>query len=143
MVLHLHYAVICLRAPVFSNHFVCGTTSAKTRCMNKTSLLPLNRVVRAWMCGVLAVALLGGCAGNRVERSTGEMIDDNATTLRVKNALSKDPVYKYPDVTVTTFKGTVQLGGFVESDGQKRKAEDMIRQVEGVKQVKNAISLKQ
>src|ERR1041385_7719768 len=108
--------------------------------MSKTSLLLLKHVA----CGVLAIALLGnGCAGNRLERSTGETIDDSATTLRVKNALGKDPIYKYSDVTVTTFKGTVQLGGFVERDEQKRKAEDVVRNVEGVKEVKNAITLKQ
>jgi hyperosmotically inducible protein len=98
---------------------------------------------RLFVCAALACSLLvGGCAGNRYERSTGESIDDTATTMRVKNALGKDPVYKYPDVTVTTFKGTVQLSGFVDTQDQKSRASDIARNVEGVREVDNTIELK-
>jgi osmotically-inducible protein OsmY len=83
-----------------------------------------------------------GCAGNRYERSTGESIDDRATTSRVKSALSSDAVYKYPSVNVSTFKGTVQLSGFVNTKEQKDKAKDIAKGVEGVKEVENNISVK-
>src|SRR3954468_18667426 len=58
------------------------------------------------MAVMLTTAAAGfvGCAGNRYEQSTGERIDDTATTGRVKSELGKDSVYKYPDVKVSTFK---------------------------------------
>jgi osmotically-inducible protein OsmY len=90
------------------------------------------------------VAVLGpGCAaGNRYERSTGESIDDTATTGRVKSALGNDALCKYPDVKVTTFKGTVQLSGFVDTREQKSRASEIAKGVEGVKEVKNKITVK-
>lgn len=91
----------------------------------------------------LGLALLGaGCAGNRYQRSTGEAIDDTGITSRVKGALGDDPVYKYPDVKVTTFKGTVQLSGFVDTRDQKGRAGDIARRVEGVRDVQNNVALK-
>ena len=83
-----------------------------------------------------------GCAGNEYKRSTGESIDDSATTGRVKSALGDDNHYKYPDVKVTTFKGTVQLSGFVDTRDQKSKAADVAKRVAGVKDVVNNISVK-
>ena len=88
------------------------------------------------------VILATGCAGNRYERSTGESIDDGATSTRVKSALSDDAIYKYPDVKVTTFKGRVQLSGFVDTKDQKSKAADLAKNAAGVKEVENNITVK-
>src|ERR1035441_7765723 len=63
-----------------------------------------------------ALVSLCGCAGNRYEQSTGEHIDDKATSMRVKKALGADAEYKYSGVEVKTFKGTTQLSGFVDTD---------------------------
>ncbi len=90
----------------------------------------------------VAVAGLTGCAGDRYTQSTGEHIDDSATTGRVKKALANDGQYKYPDVNVTTFKGTAQLSGFVNSRDQKSRAADLAKNVEGVKEVVNNITVK-
>ena len=89
--------------------------------------------------------LLGvtGCVGNRYEQSTGERIDDHGTSSRVKSALSDDTQYKYGDVSVQTFKGTVQLSGFVNSRDQKNRAGDLAKKVEGVKEVANNITVKE
>ena len=97
------------------------------------------------MAIVLATAVGGfaGCAGNRYEQSTGEHIDDTATTTRVKAALAKDSVYKYPDVKVSTFKGTVQLSGFVTQRSQKDRASDLAKNVTSVKDVVNNITVKE
>jgi osmotically-inducible protein OsmY len=84
-----------------------------------------------------------GCAGNRYEQSTGEHIDDKATSMRVKRALNDDGQYKYPGVEVTTFKGTTQLSGFVNSREQKSRAGDIAKNVEGVKTLKNNITVKE
>jgi hyperosmotically inducible protein len=97
------------------------------------------------VCLGISVAAVGviGCAGNRYEQSTGEHIDDAATTSRVKGALGDAADYKYGDVKVTTFKGTVQLSGFVNTRDQKRKAGDIAKGVTGVKDVVNNITVKE
>lgn len=91
----------------------------------------------------LALAIVvTGCAGNQYERSTGESVDDSATTGRVKRALSADKTYKYSDVKVTTFKGNVQLSGFVDNNDQKDRAVELAKTVPGVKEVENRITIK-
>ena len=93
--------------------------------------------------GALAVIGFSGCAGTRYEQSTGEHIDDNGTSRRVKGALADDSVYKYPDVNVSTFKGTTQLSGFVNQRAQKDRAGDLSKKVAGVKEVVNNITIKE
>jgi hyperosmotically inducible protein len=75
------------------------------------------------------------------ERTTGEAVDDRAVTDRVEDALDNDSV-KYPDIQVSTFRGVVQLSGFVDTQEQKQRAGDIAEKVAGVKEVKNEISLK-
>lgn len=97
------------------------------------------------VCLATTTALTGltGCAGSRYEQSTGEHIDDKATSSRVKSALGDDPEYKYSGVQVKTFKGTVQLSGFVNTRDQKNKAGDIAKKVQGVKEVVNNITVKE
>ena len=99
-------------------------------------------IYAAIVMGTAAAVSFTGCAGDRYERSTGEHIDDASTTVRVKHALSSDPDYKYSDVEVSMFKGTVQLSGFVNQRAQKERAESIVKGVEGVKDVVNNITLK-
>ena len=89
------------------------------------------------------VAMTTGCAGDRYHQSTGENIDDHGTSMRVKSALANDPQYKYPDVNVDTFKGVVQLSGFVNTREQKSRAGDLAKRVENVKDVENNITVKE
>ena len=98
--------------------------------------LKLNGIGLAVWLGT-AVVLLGacGCAGDRYTQSTGEHIDDTATSMRVKSALAADGPYKYPMFEVKTFKGTTQLSGFVDTDIQKGRAGDVAKLVEGVRVV--------
>jgi hyperosmotically inducible protein len=91
---------------------------------------------------VTAGLMTAGCAGDRYHESTGETIDDTAITARVKSALGGDSQYKYDDVHVTTFKGTVQLSGFVSSGDARNHARDLAKNVEGVKDVDNSIAIK-
>ena len=86
-----------------------------------------------------------GCTstGNRYTQSTGERLDDNALTSHVKRALGEDNQYKFGDVNVVTFKGVVQLNGFVNSLDQKSRAGDIAKKIPGVTEVKNSISVKQ
>lgn len=76
------------------------------------------------------------------ERTAGETIDDKTLTSRVKDALDTDTTHKYPEVKVAAFKGTVQLSGFVNQDEQKSRARDVAKNVAGVKDVENNITVK-
>jgi len=98
-----------------------------------------------WISAATTVPILitTGCAGDRYHESTGESIDDSAITVRVKGALGGDSQYKYDDVRVTTFKGTVQLSGFVSNRDARNHAGDLAKNTEGVKQVENSIALKE
>lgn len=96
-------------------------------------------------CMVAAVSLVTfttGCAGDNYSRSTGQTFDDAGTTARVKSQLLADPDVSGMDVKVDTFRGTVQLTGFVDSPAQKRRAEELARQADGVQIVKNDIMVK-
>ncbi len=94
--------------------------------------------------GVLAgsVTTFTGCAGNQYDRSTGQYIDDKSLTVRVHSALSDNPDYKFSDVNVNIYRGTVQLSGFVNTMDQKSKAEEIVKGVQGVKDVENQITVK-
>ena len=83
-----------------------------------------------------------GCAGSATRESTGEYLDDATITTKVKGAFIKDPLVKALDVKVDTFKGTVQLSGFVDTAEQKTRAEQIAAGITGVTSVKNNITLK-
>ena len=115
--------------------------------MKKTSV-STGRVVKlsALITCLGALVIVGGvtgCAGTSTKQSTGEYIDDKAESARVQKALSADSEYKYGDVKVQTFKGVVQLSGFVNSRDQKNRAGDLARKVEGVREVENNITVKE
>ncbi len=103
-------------------------------------------VLGLWLASCLALSLtstgLTGCASTPEKRSTGEYIDDQSLIVRVKKALGENAEYKFSNVTVTSYRGTVQLGGFVEQNGQKQKAEEIAAKVDGVKKVENNILVK-
>ena len=114
----------------------------------KKTLISTGRVLKlsAWLLCAGTLVMTGGmtgCAGDRYTQSTGEHIDDRADSSRVRGALSADTQYKYSDVNVHTFKGVVQLSGFVNSRDQKNRAGDLARRVEGVKEVQNNITVKE
>jgi osmotically-inducible protein OsmY len=94
-----------------------------------------------------AIALTGavsGCALTRDDdvRTAGEYIDDRTLINRVEDALEDDPTYKFYEVQVTSFQGTVQLSGFVTTDQQKARAEAVAGGVPGVERVENKITVR-
>ena len=95
------------------------------------------------ICALPLLTMMTGCAGDRYHESTGEAIDDKSISMNVKSALSNDAEYKYEGVQVTTFKGTVQLSGFVDTSAQKSRAGDLAKGVQGVKDLENNITVKQ
>jgi osmotically-inducible protein OsmY len=90
--------------------------------------------------GLIAVFL--GCASTRTQQSTGEKVDDSVITTKVKAAIFDEPTLKVFQVNVETFKGEVQLSGFVDSAQSVKKAGEVARGVNGVKSVKNNLIVK-
>jgi osmotically-inducible protein OsmY len=83
-----------------------------------------------------------GCAATRTHESTGEYVDDSAITLKVKAAILADDSLKSSEINVETFKGTVQLSGFVNSQSDINHAVVVAKNVNGVTAVKNDMQLK-
>lgn len=93
--------------------------------------------------GTGAVATLAtGCASTPTRESTGEYVDDAAITAKVKAAFVKDKLVEAGDVSVETFKGVVQLSGFVDTAEQKARAGQIAAGVNGVRDVSNHIAVK-
>ena len=103
--------------------------------------------------GLILAALLAvsgvACSSNetqgdaeRAGSKAGRVIDDSVITGKVKAALIADPTTKAHQIEVETFKGTVQLSGWVDSDSARERATQVARNVEGVREVKNSLGLR-
>ena len=90
----------------------------------------------------ILMASLLGCASTATQEGTGEYIDNSVITAKVKTAIFDEPTLKSFEINVETFKGAVQLSGFVNSQADIDKAVEIVRQVKGVKSVKNDMQLK-
>lgn len=91
--------------------------------------------------GVTAVQVVG-CASTPEHRSTGQFVDDGALTARVKTAIATEAgPSEAMNVNVTTYRGTVELSGFVDSEQTAQRAEQIARSVDGVRMVKNDLSV--
>lgn len=88
------------------------------------------------------LAFFVGCAATSKQEGTGEYIDDSVLTTKVKAAVFNEPSLKSTEINVETFKGVVQLSGFVNSPADINKAVDVARGVKGVKSVKNDMRVK-
>jgi hyperosmotically inducible protein len=83
-----------------------------------------------------------GCASTSKQEGTGEYVDDVMITSKVKAAILGEPGLKSAEINVETFKGVVQLSGFVSSQAAASKAVELARSVKGVSSVKNDIRIK-
>ena len=90
---------------------------------------------------VMSLAM-AACASTRTTKSAGEQVDDSVTTAAVKSALVADPVTKAHQIDVETFKGTVQLNGFVDSQASKDRATTVAKNARGVTAVRNNLTVK-
>ena len=100
-----------------------------------------HRLLGLMVCIVLVTAFLG-CASTPTRESTGEYVDDSTITTKVKTAIFNDPALKVFQINVETFKGEVQLSGFVDSAQAVKRAGEVARSVGGVKSVKNNLIVK-
>ncbi len=100
-----------------------------------------HRILSSLVCIMLVTAFLG-CASTPTRESSGEYADDAVITARVKAAIFDDSSLKVLQINVETFKGEVQLSGFVDSAPNVRRAGEVARGVQGVKSVKNDLIVK-
>lgn len=91
---------------------------------------------------LLLMAVLG-CAPTKTHEGTGQYVDDTVITTKVKAAILGEPGLKTAEINVETFKGVVQLSGFVNSREDISKATKVARTVNGVTLVKNDMRLKE
>lgn len=88
-----------------------------------------------------ALLTIGGCASTSTQRSTGQTIDDGVITANVKAHLIDNEIVEAGEVNVTTYRGVVQLSGFVDSNEEKAQATKEAQSVEGVKEVRNDLKV--
>jgi len=91
---------------------------------------------------LMLIATFAACASTPERESTGEYVDDSVITTKVKSMLAADDFLKSFKISVETFKGTVQLSGFVTSQKAVDKAGEIARSVKGVTSVKNDLVVK-
>jgi osmotically-inducible protein OsmY len=94
------------------------------------------------LAALLGTTVVAGCSSTPTQQSAGEAVDDGVVTAKVKAALVADPVTKTHQINVETFKGIVQLSGFVESDEARVRALQLARDVNGVRRVKDAMEVR-
>ena len=99
------------------------------------------KTLSAFFAIVMLVMTLG-CASTRTQEGTGQYVDDTAITTKVKAAILGQPGLKSSEINVETFKGRVQLSGFVSSRDDIQSAVKVASAVSGVKSVKNDMQLK-
>jgi osmotically-inducible protein OsmY len=101
----------------------------------------ISKYLSALFMALMLVTVVG-CASTAKHEGTGEYVDDAVITTKVKAAIFDDPAVKSTEVNVETFKGVVQLSGFVSSQTAMNRAVEVTRKVNGVKSVKNDMRLK-
>ena len=106
---------------------------------------PIAAIWAAVAIGAAATLGVAGCASQSSEtkRSAGQFTDDAALTAKVKTAIATDVGARAAgSINVETYKGVVQLSGFVDSQDQAQRAVTSAQRVGGVKSVKNDLRLK-
>ncbi len=99
------------------------------------------KIVSSLIAALMLTAVVG-CASTPTHESTGQYVDDTVITTSVKAAILNDPTLKVNEINVETFKGVVQLSGFVRSADNIVTAVNVARGVNGVKSVKNDMRVK-
>ena len=94
------------------------------------------------LAALLGSTMIAGCSNTPTQQPAAEAIDDGVVTAKVKAKLIEDPVTKAHQISVETFKGTVQLSGFVETEQARSRALQLAKGTAGVKNVKDALEVR-
>jgi len=103
--------------------------------MNKSIISP-------WVTAIALAFALGGCASNAKQESVAEFVDDSVITAKVKSAFVEDKEVSALRISVETYKGVVQLSGFVVTTHESWKSAQRALNVKGVKSVRNELAVK-
>ena len=101
-----------------------------------------SHFIKHLMVVLTLLVFMVGCASTAQKASTGEYIDDTVLTTKVKTEIFNDPQLNVFEINVETFKGVVQLSGFVDSQATITRAVEMAKSVNGVQSVKNSLIVK-
>ena len=101
-----------------------------------------RNIVIHFLVLLMLIATFVACASTRTHESAGEYVDDSVITTKIKSLLAEDDFLKSFEISVESFKGTVQLSGFVNSQQAVDKAAEIVRSVKGVKSIKNNLIVK-
>ena len=101
-----------------------------------------RNIVTCCLAFLLLIGTIIGCASTRTTESTGAFVDDSVITTKVKSLIAADDFLKSFQISVETYKGVVQLSGFVDSPQAADKAGDIAKNVNGVKSIKNNLIVK-
>ena len=99
-------------------------------------------IVIRYFVVLMLIATFVACASTSKQEGTGEYVDNSVITAKVKSLLAADDFLKSFQIGVETYKGTVQLSGFVDSQQAVNRAGEIARSVEGVESVKNHLQVK-
>ena len=102
----------------------------------------LRKMTGAVLLGTVVALGATGCASTEDRQSVGEYADDSVVTGRVKTALAREDVASLLAVEVETYRGVVQLSGFVDSEAERLQAGEVAETVEGVERVENSLIVK-
>lgn len=102
---------------------------------------PISKLATAAFVAMTLVSVVG-CASTAKQEGTGEYMDDSLITTKVKAAILNESSLKVAEINVETFKGVVQLSGFVSNQADINKAVEVAGKVKGVKSVKNDMRVK-
>jgi osmotically-inducible protein OsmY len=98
--------------------------------------------IASTLIGALMLTAVVGCVSTTKQESTAQYVDDTVITTHVKAAILNEPSLKVTEINVETYKGDVQLSGFVQSQDNISTAVKVTSRVDGVKSVKNGMSVK-
>lgn len=101
-----------------------------------------RNIVICFMATLLLIAVIGACASTSTRESTGEYVDDSVITTKIKSMLAADDFLKSFKIGVKTYRGVVQLSGFVNTQKAVDKATEIVKSVKGVKDIKNDLIVK-
>jgi len=91
---------------------------------------------------VVALLTASGCAVSRGQETVGAYIDDATITTQIKSRFVENKDVDATSIRVETLNGTVMLSGFAKSSTERNTAEGIARRVNGVKLVKNEITIR-
>jgi hyperosmotically inducible protein len=103
--------------------------------------MKISKNITALALSALLISI-SACAATETKESTGQYVDNSVLTAKVKTAIFNEPSLKSSEISVETFKGEVQLSGFVSSIDQTKKAVEIAKGIPGVTAVKNDMRVK-